>query len=290
MIYLILAVISSASIALVFKALGSLDGNRFGVIIGNYLTCILISLIMTGGPAAIVNAAPVTYLCGAIGGILFVLGLVFMQSSVAANGATLTSAFGKLGVMVPLAFSFLIFREQPEIIQVVGILIALAALVLINSPDKDTPAEAPSGSEVKTYSFALLILTFLGNGLSDSMSKVFEQAGPRSDDKVFISIIFCVAAVISAFLAYREYRITGCPIRPKELLAGVAVGVPNYFCSYFLLASVTRLPSFLVYPIFSTGTIVVVMLVSTLLFKERPTKKQMAGIGMILLALVLLNL
>lgn len=290
MIYLILAVISSASIALVFKALGSLGGNRFGVIIGNYLTCILISLIMTGGPAALTNAAPVTYLCGAIGGLLFVLGLIFMQSSVAANGATLTSAFGKLGVMVPLAFSFLIFREQPEIIQVVGIVIALAALVLINSPDKDTPAEASSGSEVKTYSFALLILTFLGNGLADSMSKVFEQAGPRSDDKVFISIIFCVAAVISAFLAYREYRITGSPIRPKELLAGVAVGVPNYFCSYFLLASVTRLPSFLVYPIFSTGTIVVVMLVSTLLFKEHPTKKQMAGIGMILLALVLLNL
>ena len=37
MIYLILAVISSASITLVFKALGSLGGNRFGVIIGNYL-------------------------------------------------------------------------------------------------------------------------------------------------------------------------------------------------------------------------------------------------------------
>ncbi len=290
MLYLLLAVISSASIALVFKALDSLGGNRYGVIIGNYLTCIVISLIMTGGPAAIVNAAPVTYLCGAVGGILFVLGLVFMQSSVAANGATLTSAFGKLGVMVPLAFSFLIFREQPEIIQVVGIVIALAALVLINSPDKDTPGSASSEDEVKTYSFALLILTFLGNGLADSMSKVFEQAGPRSDDKVFISIIFCVAAVISAFLAYREYRITGFPIRPKELLAGVAVGVPNYFCSYFLLASVTRLPSFLVYPVFSTGTIVVVMLVSTLLFKERPTKKQMAGIFMILLALVLLNL
>ncbi|MBR6224617.1 MAG: hypothetical protein IKR02_02695, partial [Firmicutes bacterium] len=88
MLYLLLAVISSASITLVFKALGSLGGNRFGVIIGNYLTCILISLVMTGGPAAIADAAPVTYLCGAIGGILFVLGLVFMQSSVAANGAT----------------------------------------------------------------------------------------------------------------------------------------------------------------------------------------------------------
>ena len=105
-------------------------------------------------------------------------------------------------------------------------------------------------------------------------------------DRVCIGL----SAVFKSEFDRSEYRITGCPIRPKELLAGVAVGVPNYFCSYFLLASVTRLPSFLVYPIFSTGTIVVVMLVSTLLFKEHPTKKQMAGIGMILLALVLLNL
>lgn len=311
MIYLLMAILSSASIALVFKALGSQGGNRYGVIIGNYLTCIVISLIMTGGPAAIVHAAPVTYLCGAVGGLLFVLGLVFMQSSVAANGATLTSAFGKLGVMVPLAFSFLIFREQPAALQMVGIVIALAALVVINAPAKDAPAkaaanatDAPEASDApakdapapatttspKTYSFALLALTFLGNGLADSMAKVFEQVGPRSDDRVFISLVFIAAAVISAGLALREYRVTGAPITKKELLSGVAVGVPNYFCSFFLLSSLTRLPSFLVYPIFSTGTIIAVMLVSTILFKERPTKKQLTGIAMILLALVLLNL
>ena len=312
MIYLLMAIMSSASIALVFKALGSQGGNRYGVIIGNYLTCIVISLIMTGGPATIVHAAPVTYLCGAVGGLLFVLGLVFMQSSVAANGATLTSAFGKLGVMVPLAFSFLIFREQPAALQVVGIVIALAALVVINAPAKDSPAKAaanatytPEASDApdakaapapdttaspKTYSFALLALTFLGNGLADSMAKVFEQVGPRSDDRVFISLVFIAAAVISAGLALREYRVTGAPITKKELLSGVAVGVPNYFCSFFLLSSLTRLPSFLVYPIFSTGTIIAVMLVSTILFKERPTKKQLTGIAMILLALVLLNL
>ena len=311
MIYLLMAILSSASIALVFKALGSQGGNRYGVIIGNYLTCIVISLIMTGGPAAIVHAAPVTYLCGAVGGLLFVLGLVFMQSSVAANGATLTSAFGKLGVMVPLAFSFLIFREQPAALQVVGIVIALAALVVINAPAKDAPAkaaanatDAPEASDApakaapapanttspKTYSFALLALTFLGNGLADSMAKVFEQVGPRSDDRVFISLVFIAAAMISAGLALREYRVTGAPITKKELLSGVAVGVPNYFCSFFLLSSLTRLPSFLVYPIFSTGTIIAVMLVSTILFKERPTKKQLTGIAMILLALVLLNL
>lgn len=290
MIYLILAVLSSAAIALVFKFFGDSYGNRYGIIIGNYLTCIVISLIMIGDITTIAHADPITFICGAVGGLLFVLGLVFMQSSVSVNGATLTSAFGKLGVMVPLAFSFLVFREQPEVIQIIGIIIALAALILINSPEKEPAIDHTSGSEVKTYSFALLILTFLGNGLADSMAKVFEQVGPRSDDRIYISVVFSVACIISAFLAYREYRRTGFKIKTKELLAGIAVGVPNYFSSFFLLGSVTRLPSFLVYPIFSTGTIIVVMLVSTLLFRERPTKKQTTGIAMILLALVLLNL
>ena len=286
MIYLLLGIISSASISLVFKFFGDQQGNRYGIIIGNYLTCIAISLIMTGGIGPVVSAAAITYGLGVIGGFLFVAGLVSIQSSVAANGATLTSAFGKLGVMVPLTFSFLIFKEQPAALQVVGILIALAALIIMNSPDKS----AGSSDTPKTYSFTLLILTFLANGLADAMSKVFEQAGPRSDDRVFIFMIFFTAAIISAGLAYREYRMTGKKLIPKELLAGIAVGVPNYFCSFFLLKALTGMPSFLVYPIFSTGTIIVVMALSAAFFRERPTKKQALGIAMILTALVLLNL
>ena len=286
MIYLLLGIISSASISLVFKFFGDQQGNRYGIIIGNYLTCILISLIMTGGIGPVVSAAGITYGLGAIGGFLFVAGLVSIQSSVAANGATLTSAFGKLGVKVPLTFSFLIFKEQSAVLQVVGILIDLAALIIMNSPDKS----AGSSDTPKTYSFTLLILTFLANGLADAMSKVFEQAGPRSDDRVFIFMIFFTAAIISAGLAYREYRMTGKKLILKELLAGIAVGVPNYFCSYFLLKALTGMPSFLVYPIFSTGTIIVVMALSAAFFRERPTKKQALGIAMILTALVLLNL
>ena len=125
---------------------------------------------------------------------------------------------------------------------------------------------------------------------ADFMAKVFEHTGHPEDDRVYIFFVFTVACIITLVLSYIEYRKTGKKIILKELLAGIAVGVPNYFSSFFLLSSLERLPSFLVYPIFSTGTIVLVMLVSTLLFKERPTKKQYAGIAMILLALVLLNL
>ena len=284
--YLILAVICSASIALVLKFFRSQEGNRYGIIIGNYLTCILISLFMIGDPFRIISSEPSAYICGAIGGVLFVGGLVFMQSSIRANGATLTSAFGKLGVMVPLAMSFIFFSEKPAPVQVAGIASALVSLVVINYPSKEENKEPGPAS----YSFVLLMLTFMANGLADSMAKVFERTGNRDDDTVYIMIVFATACIISAVLAYLEYKKTGKKILPKELLAGIAVGIPNYYSSFFLLGAVERLPSFLVYPIFSTGTILMVMAVSTLAFKERPSRNQAIGIGLILLALVLLNL
>ena len=76
----------------------------------------------------------------------------------------------------------------------------------------------------------------------------------------------------------------------SEFLAGIAVGIPNYFASSLLLRALVRLPAFLVYTCFSTGTILVVALVSALAFRERPERRQQLGLVIILAALVLLNL
>ena len=75
-----------------------------------------------------------------------------------------------------------------------------------------------------------------------------------------------------------------------ELLAGVIVGVPNYYSSYLLLRALQQLPAFLVYTLFSTGTILLVMLFSLIFFKERLNKRQLFGIVLIFGALILLNI
>jgi len=58
----------------------------------------------------------------------------------------------------------------------------------------------------------------------------------------------------------------------------------------FLLAALTELPAFVAYPTYSVGAIVVISLFSFLLFREKLSKLQLAGVGIILAALVLLNL
>ena len=285
MIVLLLAMLSSASMALVLKLFREPRGNRYGLLLGNYLTCILIALLLMPDRTLLFRSRPVTLVCGAVGGLLFVAGLVTMQSSVRLNGASLSAAFARLGLLVSLALSLVYFDERPGVLQLVGVLLVIPAMLLIHAGQ---PGEADGGGGAR--SFPLLLLTLLAGGCADSMAKVFEQLEDRAEDGLYFFWLFLTAAVFTALLALWERRRSGKRILPRELAAGVAVGVPNYFSSVLLLRALEKLPAFLVYPVFSAGTIVLVLLLSALFFREKPGKKQLLGLLFILAALVLLNL
>lgn len=280
---LFLAILSSAAMTIVLKIFRDSRGNRYGLVLGNYLMCVLLSRVMLPDGGMIFRGSAVTLLCGAAAGGLFVAGLLSMQSSIRGNGAALTAAFSKLGLLVSLGASMALFGERPGGAQVLGVLLVLPAVVLINSRGKDGQKEGPGA-------WHLLALTLLCSGCSDTMAKVFEQVGSRGEDGLYFLYLFLTAAGITAGLAWAEKRRRGLSILPVELFAGAMVGVPNYFSSMLLLRALVRLPVFVVYPVFSTGTILLVLAVSALCFGEKPGKRQLAGIGLILGALVLLNL
>ena len=54
--------------------------------------------------------------------------------------------------------------------------------------------------------------------------------------------------------------------------------------------SLRTIPAFIVYPVFSTGAILFVTLISIPLFKEYLNRNQIISLGLILGALVLLNI
>ena len=203
------------------------------------------------------------------------------QSSIRVNGAALSSAFAKLGLLVTLTVSVLFFQERPGVLQAIGIVLVLAAIVLISSRDEDAPEQAPH--------LALLLLTLLTGGCGDAMIKVYEQFGPSGESAVFFFFLFATAAALTAVLALVEFRRSGKKLLPTEMAAGIAVGIPNYFSSYLVLQVLRFLPAFVTYSVYSTGTILLVLLLSALLFREKPGKRQLLGISLILCALVLLN-
>ena len=151
----------------------------------------------------------------------------------------------------------MLWGERPGPLQLLGAALVLAALVLIHAGGGEQ-REAGGVSR----SLPLLLLTLLAGGGADAMAKVFEQLGRPGEDRLYFFYLFLTAAVLTGALALLERRRTGKRILLPELAAGIAVGVPNYFSSYLLLAALQRLPAFLAYPVFSTGTILLVLLLS----------------------------
>lgn len=279
MIFLLLAVASSAAMTIALKIFRSEGGNRYAILLGNYAACILIGFLMLPDKTVILHCKGTTLACGIIGGILFVTALVLMQRSIGINGAVLTAAFSRLGLIVPLLISLIVFGERPTGLQSAGILIVVAALWVINGR-KERREETNA---------VLLLLVLLAGGLGDGMAKVFDQVGDRAQDTLYILCVFAVAGLLTVLLLFNEYKRTGSPGRVRDYLAGIAVGVPNYFSSMLLLKALASIPAFIAYTVFATGAVLLVTIVSVVFLKERLNRHQAAGLAMIVCALVMLN-
>lgn len=282
MVYLLLAIASSAAMALVLKAFRAGRGNRYGILLGNYLTCILISFLTLPEKDMILSGSRATLACGAAGGVFFVAALVCMQSSIRRSGATLTTAFARLGLVVCLGLSIFAFGDRPGAMQAVGILLALAAIILL--------APGGSGGKRTAGGIGLLLLTLLLSGGADAMAKVFEQFCPAREGSLYFFYLFSTSTVLCLVLLIIEGVRTGKQVLPGEFASGILVGIPNFYSSYLLLRALQRLPASVTYPTYSTGTILLVMVLSALLFRERLQKRQLPGMLLLLAALVLLNL
>ncbi len=282
-VYLILSMASSASMALMLRMLSSSENNRYGMILGNYLTCTVIGFLLLENKSLILSAKPATYLCGLAGGILFVVSLVCMQTSIGKSGAILTSAFSKLGLLVPLCVSIVFFHETPGVIQTFGLALVLMAVWVFSGSRDDTQG-------VRNFNLPFLLVVLFTNGMADGMAKIYNIYGVRGEDSLYVFFVFLSAAFLTLFLLVREGIRTDKKTSLKDLAAGILVGIPNYFSSVLLLKALDGIPAFIVYPVFSSGTIVIVTLVSLLLFREYLNKRQLAGLAMILVSIVLLNL
>lgn len=274
---LILAICSSAAISLIMRLSSHKVRNNVTMLAVNYLTCLALAAFFTGGGFFPKDAAlPGALGMGIVHGILYLASFVMFQQSVRRSGVVLSAIFMKLGLLVPMVISVFLFREIPGVLQIIGFVLAVAAIVLINF-QRNTGASASA--------VGLLLLLILG-GSADAMSKVFEELGPGHLAEQFLLYTFLTAFILClALAAAKKQRLTRW-----ELLFGFTIGIPNFFSARFLLAALNSLDAVIVYPTYSVATILLITLAGTAFFRERLQKRQWIALAIILLALVLLNL
>ena len=279
MLSLCLGILSSALVSVIMRLSGGRVKNNLGMLTMNYIVCSLLAALFCDARQtfAFQNPGLLTALgMGGINGVLYLAGFILMQINIQHNGVVLSSIFQKLGLLVPIVISVCFYHEMPSFLQGTGFLLAVAAIVLMNY-QKDA-----GNAGVKLGLLGML----LACGMADAMSKVFKEAGAAELEPQFLFFTFASAMVLCFLCMIAKKQRIGL----SELLYGTMIAVPNFFSSKFLLGALESVPAVIVFPVFSVGTILVVTLAGLLLFRERITKQQWIAIGMILVALVLLNI
>lgn len=278
MLFLCLAILSSAAISLLMRISADRIHAKLSMLSVNYLICSLLGAAYAGFDLLCpeVSGFSFTVILGIVSGILFLGGFVLFQWNTAKNGVVLSSIFMKLGLLVPILFSVLVFHEVPTWTQIVGFCIAVVAIILINFK---------SEKEGSRFHWQLLAMLLMCGG-ADAMAKVFEVMGPATLSNQYLYYTFTVAlALCIALVIYNKER-PGL----REFLFGAAIGIPNFFSSKFLLLSLTDLPAVVVFPSFSIATMLITTLVGVVFFKERLLKLQWLALLAIIVALFLLNI
>lgn len=307
MLYLLLAILCSAAIAIIFKLSEAKEMNRYVVLACNYLAASIVSgafllcerretpwpasvglsaslreignaLVRTKPPALSDEAALVWAVgLGLSVGLIFFLGFLYYQLSVRRHGVGLAGTFAKLGIFLPMVLSLIIWRDRPTDRQWTGITLAATAILAVNWPRRD-----------KRFEWRLaLILLGLFSGLAEFSAKIFEKYGSMSFKSLFLLSTFATALVCAGTTA----GVFGKRFSLRDVVTGLVLGLPNLFTAVFLIAALhAGVSAPVAYSAFGAGTIVIVTLAGALVWRERLGRREVAAIGLTIVALVVINL
>ncbi|RXG23965.1 EamA-like transporter family protein [Leeuwenhoekiella polynyae] len=104
-------------------------------------------------------------------------------------------------------------------------------------------------------------------------------------------MIFATAFILGLAVLIFQLIKGSQKIQLKNIIGGIALGVPNYFSIYFLVRALRHpsLESSTVFTLNNLGIVMVATLIGILFFKEKLSAKNWIGIGFAILSIILIT-
>ncbi|MEO7174927.1 MAG: EamA family transporter [Saprospiraceae bacterium] len=284
-----LSVLCSIFLSVCFKLFPKYGIDTFPAIVFNYLTCVFTAWILEGCipiHAGLADHGWFPY--GIILGFVFITGFNCNANTVQISGIGVTSVIQKMSMFLSVIFAYLYFRESMGPWKIVGLIAAVPATLLVNNIGFGTKIKLP---EFKFWMFPLG--TFIINGVIDSIFFFLKKKGIVStDDLAFSSFLFLMAALVGIcfWLAFGKRLKLGTVSR-RNILAGIILGVPNFYSIYWLLKGLAAFAEgSVVIPLYNISTLLCTLLVGILLFSESLNRKKSWGIVFAVISIVCVSL
>lgn len=285
MIFLLLSVLSSSVIFVIFKLYNRFGINTLQAIIFNYFFAFSAGMLVDDQPLNLQRIPAEPWFFGTlILGFLFIAVFYLAALTTQRSGLSVVSVATKMSVAIPVLFGIFLYNESTGLIKVIGIIFALFAVYLTSIKKKE-------GIAIRKRNLIFPLLVFFGSGIIDTTLKYLETSYVAEVDvALFTSTIFGIAGCIGILILIFQGIKGTLDLSFKNLLGGIALGIPNFGSIYFLVLALRSggVESSTIFPLNNVAIVMISTFLGILLFKERMLSKNWIGIGMAVISIILI--
>ncbi len=292
MLYIILTILISVLLLIIFKAFQKYEVNSLVAIVINYITAGITGILFLDNASSVsdIRQAEWLHICLPLG-LLFIS--VFYLISQTAQRISISSASvaNKMSVIMPVLFSIFLLHQQPSVVKVLGMVLAMLALYLSTfSTEKRS---------VNRNLFWLPVLVFIGSGLIDiaiNFTNTFYIS--TKDESALFTIstflsAFTMGLIVLIFLVFVKRSLSVKEIvKPKNIIGGIILGIPNYFSIFFIFKSLDAriLQSSQLFPVLNLSNVALAALLGWLIYKEKLSFVNILGIVLAIVSILMISL
>jgi drug/metabolite transporter (DMT)-like permease len=285
MISLALAILFSSCIFVIFKLFDRYKIDVFQAIVFNYFTAFSCGILLyrnEWNPTALNDITWFYY--AIVAAILFISLFILMGLSSQKNGVAITSVAVKMSMAASVFGMIFLYNESISTFKILGILFAFAGVVLVSWQSKDA-------NENQKKSLWMLFALFFGSGILDLVLNYVQNNELKVlTPSLFSAFGFGMAGIIGLVIFLFQLQQKKAQFAFKNVLGGIALGIPNYFSIYLLIKSYkdTGWADSTVLAIINVSIVCIASLTGFLVFKEKLNLVKGLGIVASLLAIMML--
>ena len=279
MINLIISILCSVSVGVLFKYIKAKTSINIFLITINYLFAIVATYVCFRPEIYFSNTALNPYTISL--SILLPLVFILLSLSIRHSGIIKTDIAQRISLVIPVACSYWIFNELIPTFRWIGIITGFIALFFILNKGKRSNGSKP----------VYLLFVFLGYGIIDVLFKqiALQKAIPYT---VALFYIFCGCFIFASLMTLASFIKKKLSIQKSAVFYGLLLGLFNFLNIYFYLRahqSFAKNPT-TVFATMNFGVILLGTLIGAFYFREKLSRKNIAGLILAVIAIILVVL
>lgn len=292
MIWLFLCALTYIGIFLAFKLIGEKKLPLVNCVIVNYVVATGLSCIISNGLSFGKIIESDWFGVGLILGFLFILAFIILGLCSQKSGIGVSAVASKMSLVIPMAFSIIMYNEKLTIAKIIAVLLALSAVFLSSyKPKSKQELHNKTRSRSSRWLIFLPVVLFIAMGVNDLLVVYAQQSlNAGSNPAMFTTVLFAISFLFGLFYLL----VTRQGLKPfanvKVWLFGMLLGSFNFGSIYFVMQTMNSgiLSVSAIYGICNTAAVLFSILIGRIFFGERLTQLNIFGGILALLTIILM--